>query len=487
MTTSFEVIQKDRKEKLEELKKLGITPYPPKIKLSGELIKISQARKALGKKVLVAGRIWSLRKHGGVVFVDLKDGSGKIQLLLQKKKLGKAFDQFSLIDVADFFAAKGKVIKTPAGETTVDVEEYQLLSKAIRVLPSKWYGLKDVEERYRQRYVDLLLNEDVLKVFITRTEVIKYLRKYLDDYGFLEVETPILQSIYGGALAKPFITHHNALDCDFYLRISDELYLKRLIVGGIEKVYEIGKDFRNEGMDRAHNPEFTMLEFYWAYVDYEYLMKFTESMLANLVKQLFGTTKVSYQGKNLDFAPPWPRITYREAILKETGIDIDEADTEEKIFSEIKKKKIEIEKRGIVGYGATLDALYKKTTRPKLVGPLFLTERPTEFVTLAKRTPNDPRKTASFQLLVAGEEVINAYNELNDPQDQAERWRESEKLGKKGKEEHEAFDEDYIRALEYGMPPTAGWGMGIDRLTAILTNQPTLKDTIIFPTLRPEK
>lgn len=321
-----------------------------------------------------------------------------------------------------------------------------------------------------------------------RTRIIASLRRYLDAHGFLEMETPVLQPIYGGASAKPFITHHNALDMDLYLRISDELYLKRLIVSGFEKVYEIGHDFRNEGVDRGHNPEFTMLEFYWAYADYERLMEFTEEMLCSIMKELNGNALTfAYQGQTIDFTPPWPRRTYRDVLMEFTGIDLDDVDTEEKLRAEIARKKITVDLTGVVGFGELLDTLYKKTTRPHLTGPMFLTQRPTAFVSLAKRLPEDPRKTASFQLLVAGDELINAYNELNDPLDQAARWRESETLAKKGKTEHEAFDHDYIRALEYGMPPTAGWGIGIDRFVAVLTNQRTIKDVILFPTLRPEE
>jgi lysyl-tRNA synthetase class 2 len=312
------------------------------------------------------------------------------------------------------------------------------------------------------------------------------LRAFLDGDGFIEVDTPVLQPIYGGAQAKPFVTHHHALDIDLYLRISDELYLKRLIVGGFDRVYEIGRDFRNEGIDRQHNPEFTMLEFYWAYADYEDLMKYTETMLASLVKELKGSYKFMYQGTELNFTPPWPRKTYRDVVLEYSGVDINKASDEKKLLAAIKAKKIKLDLVGVVGFGALLDTLYKATARPHLVGPMYLTDRPTAFVALAKRLPADPTKTASFQLLVAGKEILNAYNELNDPEDQAKRWHESEKLGLKGQNEHEAFDADYIRALEYGMPPTAGWGLGIDRLVAILTDQPNIKDVILFPTLRPE-
>ncbi len=480
----LEEIRQIRLEKLQKIKSLGIDPYPAKF--SKAIISVAKARKTAGT-VAVAGRLWKMREHGNVIFADLKDESGQIQLLFQNKKLEENFDVLKLLDVGDFLGVEGEVITTQAGEITVDVNYFEILAKSLRPLPDDWFGLKDIEERYRQRYVDLLLSDPARQVFLTRTKIVTLLRQALDKEGFVEVETPVLQSIYGGAAAKPFTTHHKALDVDFYLRISDELFLKRLIVGGFDKVYEIGKDFRNEGVDRSHNPEFTMLEFYWAYVDYEDLMHFTEKLLSEVVKHIHGSYHFTYQGKTLDFTPPWPRVSYRDAILKHAGIDIDQENTEEKLKQAIKKIGTNLGGKKPIGFGDLMDTLYKITTRPHLTGPMFLTDRPTEFVTLAKRRPDDPNRTSSFQLLVAGEEVINAYNELNDPQDQAKRWRESEELGKKGHEEHEAFDDDYIRALEYGMPPTAGWGMGIDRFTALLTDQPSLKDTILFPTLRPEK
>lgn len=481
----LEEIRQVRLEKLNKLRELGIDPYPAKY--SKVTVTVTVARESMGKKVAVAGRLLRWREHGNVIFADLRDDSGQIQLLFQKKVLNTQYSILKLIDMGDFLGVEGEVTTTSAGEITIDVSYFELLSKSIRPLPDDWHGLKDIEERYRQRYVDLLLNQESRQVFIARAKIVKYLRQYLDDHRFLEVETPVLQPLYGGASAMPFSTHHNALDSEFYLRISDELYLKRLIVGGFDRVYEMSKDFRNEGVDRSHNPEFTMLEFYWAYADYDQLMKFTEEMLSSLVKEVTGDYKISYQGEEIDFKPPWPRISYRDAILKHSGIDIDETTTYEKLLKEIEINNIKFDRKNIKGYGAILDAMYKHTTRPHLMGPLFLTDRPTEFVTLAKRLPTDPNKTASFQLLVLGNELLNAYNELNDPQDQELRWKESEKLGEEGQEEHEVLDRDYIRALEYGMPPTAGWGMGIDRFTSILTDQPSLKDTILFPTLRPEK
>ncbi len=481
---TIDELRKVRLQKLETLKQKGIVPYPGTVKREHS---IKAARKLTGKHASIAGRLMGLRGHGKIIFADLRDETGDIQIVLKSDRLPK--DSLAIVpflDIGDFIAAQGEVGKTTAGEMSLFLDDFQLISKALRPLPGEWHGLKDIEERYRQRYVDLIVNPGSKDIFVTRAQIVSFLRNFLDREGFLEVETPVFQPIYGGASAKPFVTHHNALDVDLYLRISDELYLKRLIVGGFEKVYELSKDFRNEGIDRQHNPEFTMLEFYWAYADYEALMKYTEEMLSALVKKVKRSLKITYQGQVLDFTPPWPRKTYRDVLLEFTGVDINHADTEQKLVSEIEKRCITLDLNGVVGYGALLDTLYKATARPHLTGPMFLTERPTAFVTLAKRLPNDPAKTASFQLLVAGKELINAYNELNDPQDQAARWRESEKLGEKGQSEHEAFDADYIRALEYGMPPTAGWGLGIDRLTTILTDQENLKEVILFPTLRPE-
>lgn len=478
-------LKKVRLEKLEALKKMGVDPYPGTAKRNQT---VSEAREMDGKTVVIAGRVTGFRGQGKIYFLDIVDGTGKIQIVVKVDTCEeKAFALLEHVDLGDFLSVGGEVGKTKAGEVTVFAKTFRIITKALRPLPSEWHGFKDVEERYRQRYVDLLVNPAVRDIFFTRSKVVRFLRSYLDRDGFLEVETPILQPIYGGASAKPFSTHHNALDTDLYLRISDELYLKRLIIGGFDKVYEIGKDFRNEGIDRQHNPEFTMLEFYLAYADYENLMRYTETMLAALVKEVKGSYKFLYQGQELDFTPPWPRKTYRDVVLEYSGIDINAAGDEKKLLKAIQKKKITLDISGVVGFGALLDTLYKATARPHLTGPMFLTDRPTAFVALAKRRTDDPSKTASFQLLAAGKEVINAYNELNDPIDQANRWRASEKLGVEGQSEHEAFDDDYIRALEYGMPPTAGWGMGIDRLVSILTDQASLKEVILFPTLRPEK
>ena len=481
---TLDELRKTRLDKLQKLNGLGVAGYPAETVVR---VSIAMAKSMEEKEVTIAGRIMAIRGHGKIFFMDVRDTTERMQIVCKADVMDQAsLSLIELLDMGDFVKVAGTVGKTQAGEVSVFATTISLLSKSIRPLPNEWHGLTDVEERYRQRYVDLAINPEVKKVFETRSKVISYLRNYLDKEGFIEVETPVLQPLYGGASAKPFVTHHNALDVDLYLRIAVELYLKRLIVGGFEKVYEIGKDFRNEGMSRQHNPEFTMLEFYWAYATYEDLMQYTEIMLSSLVKELKGTMEITYQGQKLDFTPPWPRISYRDAVLKYTGIDIAVADTEKKLLSAIKEKNLNVDVTGAIGYGAILDTMYKATVRPQLIGPMYLTKRPTAFVALAKRLPEDPRFTASFQLLVMGEELLNAYNELNDPQDQAARWRESEELGKRGQEEFESFDEDYIRALEYGMPPTAGWGMGIDRLLTILEDQKSIKDVILFPTLRPE-
>lgn len=478
-------IREQRIEKIKQLKELGVDPYIGKTERTDV---IAEAREKEGEKVKVVGRVMAIRGHGGLIFMDLRDESGQMQLVVKKDNVSeKEWLIQELVDIGDFVQAGGGVFKTKAGEISVEVKVFGLLSKAVRPLPSSWHGFKDVEERYRQRYVDLILNPEVRKVFDARTRIVRFLRQFMDKKGFMEVETPVLQPIYGGATARPFKTFHNALKSEFYLRIADELYLKRLIVGGYEKVYEIAKDFRNEGIDRQHNPEFTMMEFYWAYANYEDLMKLSEEMLGGAVKEVTGKYEIEYQGKKIDFSPGWERITFRDLVFRDTKIDIDEVKDEKGLREMIKSRGLKVELGGVEGYANVLDELYKEYCRPKMTGPVFLIDHPYEMKPLAKRKSGDPSKVASVALVVAGFEIFNAYNELNDPQDQRERWEEEKKLLEAGFKEAQMLDEDYIRALEYGMPPTAGWGMGIDRFTAIVTNQPNLKDTIIFPTLRPER
>ena len=476
-------IRQERLKKIQNLSSQNINSYP---QYSGERTLIDDAKK-LSTTQTIAGRLIAKRGHGKLIFADLIDASGQIQLMFKADLINS--DNWKIVenlDIGDFILAIGEVSSSQSGETSLFVNSLQLLSKSIRPLPEKWHGLTDVEERYRQRYVDLIVNPEVKKVFTTRTKILTAIRNFLDENGFLEVETPVLQPIYGGATAKPFLTHHNALDSDLFLRISNELYLKRLIVGGFEKVYEVAKDFRNEGMSKEHNPEFTQVEFYWAYVDYNTLMDFTQKMWRHILNTVFNTQVITYQGKDYDFSADWPRITFHDLLIKHLELDIDLINTESSLIEFITKNNLLPTNVPLAGYGKLLDELYKHHIRPTLDGPLFLTDYPTQMLPLAKRKAEDPTKVSSFQLLIAGHEYLKAYNELNDPIDQAARWQEESQAKDSGAEEFQETDLDYIRALEYGMPPTAGWGMGIDRVVAFMTDQPTIKDVILFPTLRPE-
>ena len=477
-------LQRQRLEKLSNIKKLDIDPYPqPNLSQKSSIVDATQS---LGKSVDVAGRIMSLRGHGKILFADLHDQTGKIQLFFQEKILADKMSLTKLLDLGDIISTSGEVIKTQAGEITINVSKFEILAKNLRPLPEKWHGLKDVEERYRQRYVDLIVNPEVREVFKTRTIILSEIRKYLDDNGFMEVETPILQPVYGGASAKPFLTHHNKLDMDMYLRISDELYLKRLIVGGFEKIYEVSRDFRNEGVSRFHNPEFTQIEFYWAYVDYQVLMDFTQNLIKHVIKKIKNDLVISFQGTKLDFNKPIERVTFSDIVKKHTDINIDEIDSVQDLLKELKNKDLKLDTKGLYGLGEYFDALYKEYVRPNIINPTFLCDYPSSMIALAKRHPDNPKKISSFQLLVCGTELLKAYNELNDPKDQSDRWLAESELAKKGSQVASQFDSDYIRALEYGMPPTAGWGMGIDRFTQFLTDQPTIKDVILFPSMRKE-
>ena len=485
-----------RIQKLQKLISLGVNPYSSKNYRDTRIEQIHRDfDKFSGKKVVVSGRVGSIREHGKICFIDITDQTGRIQLYIKKKNFTETvsykdsemnFGDINLLDSGDFVEAHGVVTKTRRGETSVEVYKLRLLTKSIRPLPTSWEGLKDIETRYRQRYVDMVINKEVREIFEKRTIIINTIRNFLVERGFWEVETPTLQPIYGGASARPFKTYHNALGCDFYLRISDELYLKRAIVGGFEKVFEFAKDFRNEGIDKSHNPEFTMLEFYWAYADYEDLMRLTEEMITEVLMKIHGSTIFSYSGQKLDFTPPYKRITFRDIILENTGVDIDKVTLEE-ITNEIKKRGLDIDLSKNPPLKDLLDEFYKETCRPKITQPVFLLDYPYEMIPLAKRKDDDPSKIASFQLVSMGVELIKAYNELNDPIDQRERMlQEQHALDIGASEEAHPIDYDFIRALEYGMPPTAGWGMGIDRFVSFILDQPSLKDVIMFPTSRPE-
>ncbi len=478
-----------RREKLLKLREVGVIAYPSTVERTATIADtLSQfdAWAEKEKKITLAGRILTTRAHGGLIFIDLRDGSEKMQCLFKEDVVGtESFERFrDLLDPADFVQVTGTLFTTKRGEKTLAVTDWKILTKALLPLPEKFHGLSDVEIRFRQRELDLIANPDVRAAFHTRTQIIRSLREALDRDGFEEVETPMLQPIAGGATARPFVTHHNALDLDLYLRIAPELYLKRLIVGGYEKVYELGRQFRNEGIDWSHNPEFTSLEFYWAYQDYNGLMTFTEQLLTEVIRRVKGNLEVFYRGDHIDFTAPWPRVTFRDAIKKACGIDILDLD-KKKLVAEMKKLKIDCDDQQ-ADLGKLYDELYKETVRKNQVQPVFITDYPIEMEPLAKRCENDPRFVQRFQLLAGRLELLKAFSELNDPLDQLERFESQQKLREQGDEEAQRIDHAFVAALEHGMPPTAGWGMGIDRFAMMLADVPNLKEIILFPTLRPE-
>jgi len=486
------VINKIRDVRLEKIKKIveaGKDPYPAKTARShtaGEAMIGAEKFEKDSTLLTLAGRLRAIRGHGGSIFANIADESGSIQIYFKKDNLTP--DLWSLIelfDVGDFIEVSGKIFTTKKGEKTVLVSNCKILAKSLLPLPEKWHGLQDEEIRYRKRYLDLIMNEEVKKLFKKRTEFTNNIRTFLNNNGYAEVETPVLEAIPGGADAAPFITHHDKLGIDLYLRISLELHLKRLLVGGFEKIYEIGKVFRNEGMSTQHLQEFTMLEFYWAYADYEALMTFVENFYMDIIKKTFGTLEIKYRDHVLDFKAPWPRIDYREIVLKESGVDIDLYPTKEAMQKILKEKGIKVDPAS--GRGRLIDQLYKKLVRPKLIQPSFLINHPLDISPLAKKKDGDAAKVQRMQVLVAAAEVGNGFSELNDPIDQRERFEAQDKLRAEGDKEAQMMDEDFVEALEYGMPPTAGFGVGIDRLFAILANQESIRDVVFFPTMRPKE
>jgi lysyl-tRNA synthetase class 2 len=479
-----------RKEKEEYLRSVGIDPYPQErdeFMGSDAIVKDFGALTAeeLEKKdglVSFAGRIVAFRDFGKSSFLHVQDRAGKTQVYVRKDILKSPdYGAFKKLDVGDIIAAYGKVFKTKTGELTILAERLKLLTKSLRPLPEKWHGLKDVEERYRRRYVDLIVNEKVREVFLTRARIIESLRTFLTERSFVEVETPMMQAMPGGAVAKPFKTHHNALGLDLYLRVAPELYLKRLIVGGLERVFEINRNFRNEGISVRHNPEFTMLEFYQAYATYEDLMDLTEEMVSSLVNKLFGGTVLTYGGHEIDFARPWRRITMEDALKGLGGFDMALANDSGKLKAF--GKDLGIEGIDAMTRGKVITEIFEKLCEEKLVQPTFITQYPVEVSPLAKRSKERPEVTERFELYVSGMEIANGFNELNDPEDQKARFVEQIKE----KEEGAAMDEDYLMALEYGLPPTAGEGIGIDRLTMLLTGSQSIRDVILFPLLKPHE
>ncbi len=468
-----------RLDKLAKIQKSGINPYPAK---SSRDQTIDQARDmSLESQVRLVGRLISLRGHGGSTFADLRDESGQIQLWFRKDTLGDtSYELINNVDPGDFLQVEGKLIKTQAGELTVEAQKVILLTKSIRPMPSEYYGVKDIETRLRQRYLDLLYHPDLKEIFKKKALFWQNVRQFLVDNGFIEVETPALELIPGGAEARPFITHHNALDIDLYLRISIELYQKRLLVGGFEKIFEIGRIFRNEGIDAEHLQDYTQMEFYWAYADYEQLMDLTEKMFQDVIKKTFGTLAIESHGHKVDWSNNFKRLDYFEAFKKETGLNLEKASVADLT---VKANELHLKLEKNIGKGRLIDLLYKKTVRPTIIEPTFLINHPVEVSPLSKRRQENPNQVERVQLLAYGSELTNGYSELNDPIDQRQRFEEQAKLRAAGDEEAQMPDEDFVQALEYGMPPTAGFGMS-ERVFAYLVDLP-MREAVFFPTLRP--
>ena len=480
-----------RREKLEEIRRTGIQPYPYKYSPNYTAREIHQKFDKIQHEpdettpVCIAGRIMTKRDHGRSSFAHIQDMSGRIQIFVQRNSVDEeAYLVYKKLDVGDIIGVDGFVFRTRTDEITVMVNAITLLAKSLRPLPEKWHGLQDKETRYRQRYADLIVNPDVKQVFINRTRIIQTIREFLNSQDFIEVETPILQPIYGGAFARPFVTHHNALDTQFYLRIANELYLKRLIVGGFNRVYEFARDFRNEGMDRDHNPEFTMLELYQAYADYEDMMCLTENLVAHTAQTVLNSTEICYQGETISLAPPWRRVTMIDAIKEETRVNVEELS-----YEQLKDMVLNagVELGGTESRGHLITALFDKLVEPSLVQPTFIYDYPVETSPLAKKRRGNNNLVERFEPFIGRMEMGNAFSELNDPTDQRVRFIEQAKKWEAGEQEAFMMDEDYLRALEYGMPPTGGLGIGIDRLTMLLTDQSSIRDVILFPQMRPER
>jgi lysyl-tRNA synthetase class 2 len=485
-----------REEKLNKIRELGFTDYPYQFDYShySQHI-IDQFAKLEKKPVAIAGRIMSLRLMGKAAFFHLQDMQGKIQVYIRKDKVGdQKFELFKLLDIGDIVGVTGDVFKTRTEEISVLATDLTLLTKALRPLPvvkekieedeKKVYDqFADKETRYRQRYVDLVVNPEVKAIFEKRSQIVATMREFFEQHLFIEVETPVLQPVYGGATAKPFVTHHNKLDMDLYLRIANELYLKRLIVGGFERVYEFSKDFRNEGMDRFHNPEFTQVELYIAFKDYYWFMDFVENLMRHVAERVCNSAVIEYQDHTIDFSKEWPRLTMFEAIQKYAGIDVSNMN-ENTLRQEV--RRLDIKEDPSMGYGKLVDEIFGECVEPKLIQPTFIIDYPIEMSPLAKRHRENPRLVERFEPIIGGKEVGNAFSELNDPVDQRQRFMDQAKLRERGDDEAQVLDEDYLRALEYGLPPTAGLGLGVDRMVMLFTNSTSIRDVIFFPQMRPE-
>ena len=479
-------VLKVRREKLAKLQEMGRDPFvQSRYDRTNYSMDIKNNFEEMeGKVVKIAGRIMSKRLQGKAGFIDIQDQEGRIQCYVRKDRIGEEeYDLFKTYDIGDIIGLEGEVFKTKKEEISVKANAVVLLSKSLQVLPEKYHGLKDQDIRYRQRYVDLIVNPEVKDAFLTRTKALKALRSFLDERGFLEVETPILNTIAGGANARPFVTHHNTLDIPMYLRIANELYLKRLIVGGFDKVYEMGRMFRNEGMSIKHNPEYTAMELYQAYADYEDMMKITEELISHMAEVATGSTVVNYQGTEIDFKPPWRRMTMIECVKEYTGVDFDTIETDEEALAIAREKGIEITPG--MRRGEVINAFFEEFGEDKLIQPTFITHHPVEVSPLAKRNAEDPRKTDRFEAFANKWELANAFSELNDPIDQKGRFMDQLRKKELGDDEACDMDEDFINALEVGLPPTGGLGIGIDRVMMLLTNSASIRDVILFPTMKP--
>jgi len=486
--------RQQRIKKLDTLRGLGVEPHGSRFAVQDRAVDLLSLHGEKSKErleqekiaVTLAGRIVGLRRFGKAAFAVLQDGADRMQVYLKKDLLGESsYKVCEELDLGDWIGVGGTLFRTKTNELTIEVHQFTFLSKALRPLPEKWHGLTDVETRYRQRYVDLIANPQVHQIFVTRSRIISAIRLFLIEKGFLEVETPMMHPIPGGAAARPFVTHHNALGADLYLRIAPELYLKRLIVGGFPRVFEINRNFRNEGISTIHNPEFTMLEFYQAYADYSDLIALTEELLTQLAQQILGTTTFDYQGQSIRFDRPWRRWSYLQALLEVNKLEPAVLTNRDAALQAARQLKVDVDSKA--GHVAILTAIFEETVEPQLIQPTFITDFPTEISPLAKRKDSDPTLTDRFELYIAGREIANAFSELNDPLDQRERFEAQVAQREAGDEEAHNLDEDFLRALEYGMPPTAGEGIGIDRLVMLFTNQASIRDVILFPQLRPEK
>ena len=477
-----------KRSEIENIKKEGIDPFGQRFERKHKIGEVIQKFNQLGigessqEKVTIAGRIMALRKHGKAAFADIEDIEGRMQIYIKSNKVGqKTFELFSKIDVGDIIGITGLVFRTKMGELTIFTEELTLLCKSIRSLPEKWHGLKDIETRYRKRYLDLIVNSSVRDIFIKRSKVIRSLRNFLDSKGYLEVETPIMQPIPGGATARPFITHHNALDRDFYLRIAPELYLKRLLVGGLEKVYELSRNFRNEGISTKHNPEFTMVELYEAYGNYHTMMQITEKLIVYIVKNVLGKLEIEYQGKLINFSSPWKKISMHDSIQETCGIDMEKL-PEKDFVKIIRENNLDI--KNSASRGEITNELFEKYVEPTLIQPTFIIDYPLEVSPLSKQKKDNPELVERFELFINSMELANAFTELNDPTEQKRRFEEQAAKKEAGDLESHFMDKDYIEALEYGLPPAGGLGIGIDRLMMLLTNSSSIKEVILFPQLK---